>query len=133
MKAAFRFGSNYNLMHTIFVVDDSKMMRVFLGKLFEKHGIVHLFDSGESILEELKCGKIPDFIFLDLNLPGVSGMHILDILNNTYKHHHIKTYVVSGVDNSEERIECLARGAVDFIVKPFHPKELEFKFLHALN
>lgn len=120
-------------MQSIFIVDDSEMMRVFLGKLCEKHGDVHLFNNGESILAKLNIGNIPDIIILDLNLPGINGMQILDILNNFYKHHHIKTFVVSGIDNSEERIACLALGAVDFIVKPFHPKELEYKILNGLN
>ena len=112
---------------SIYVVDDSEMMRVFIGRLCEKFGTVTQFTSGEAVITALSSGVIPNIIILDLNLPGIHGIEILKILQTNYSQFSIQTYVVSGVDNSQEKINCLSLGAKDFIVKPFHPKELEYK------
>ena len=121
------------MKHSIFIIDDSELMRAFLGNLLKDFGEVTLFENGESMLEALRLGYIPNLVILDLNLPGLHGMEILKILQKECGHLPIKTYVVSGVDSSQERISCLALGAIDFIVKPFHPKELTYKIQQGLS
>ena len=119
--------------HKIYIVDDNAIMRVFLSNLLKKFGVVHAFTDGEELLNALEKGGAPAIIILDLNLPGIQGIELLDKIQSDHKHLNPKIFVVSGVDNSEERIKCLSKGAMDFISKPFHPKELEYKVINGLS
>jgi DNA-binding response OmpR family regulator len=114
------------------ILDDSEMMRVFLGKLCERFANVTLHSNPISLLKMIDHGYSPDLILLDLKMPGLSGIEFLQLLNEKGKIKTIRVIIVSGVDNAQEKINCLSLGAWDYLIKPFHPKELEIKIQRAL-
>lgn len=73
--------------------------------------------SGTEALLYLKNEK-PDLILLDLMLPGLSGEELLSSTND------IPVIAVSAKGDVDDRVDVLLKGAVDFITKPFSPKEL---------
>ncbi len=63
-----------------------------------------------------------DCIILDINLPGGSGLQLLDYLRKDNKTDGI--IIISARDSVEDRISGLDLGADDYLVKPFHLSEL---------
>jgi DNA-binding response OmpR family regulator len=117
----------------ICILDDSTMMRVFLGKLCEPFADVSLFSNPYDLLDAMGKGLHPDLILLDLKMPELSGFEILCHVTEQHNTKSPKVIVVSGVDKAEEKIKCLSLGAWDYLTKPFHPKELEIKVNRALS
>ena len=75
----------------------------------------------------------PDLILLDIMLPGLSGLELLNLMSVEYETRKIPVIIISKM--GEERIIETARqlGAEDYLVKPFTPEELIEKISAALN
>jgi DNA-binding response OmpR family regulator len=118
---------------TLLIVDDNEMMRTFLsfylGDFFEAHE----FNSAEDARDWLGDGNKPDLILADLHMPGLSGLEFLNLLKSRPAWNPIPVIMVSGEENTDEKIKCLEAGAADYIVKPFNPKELELRINKLLN
>ena len=73
--------------------------------------------------EGLKLAEkfIPDAIILDIKLPGIDGLAVLEKLKDNSKTRHIPVHVMSAF---EETIEVYKKGAIGFLNKPAKPDEL---------
>lgn len=103
--------------HVILVVDDEQEIRNLFYRYLGKQGYVVLLAG--SIEEEMKIleTKIPDLIFLDINLPDGNGLKELPKLK---QHRDIcKVVIMSAFDQLGERNEAIDSGAIDFLSKPF--------------
>jgi two-component system, sensor histidine kinase and response regulator len=77
--------------------------------------------TGEEALE-LIAQKTPDILLLDHNLPGISG---LDVLNELLQRNQpVLTVMVTAYASLDTAITATKRGAYDFLAKPFTPEEL---------
>jgi DNA-binding response OmpR family regulator len=63
----------------------------------------------------------PDLVILDLMLPGMTGLAVLECLR---AHRDVPVIALSGLSDEADRVRCLELGADDYIVKPFSPREL---------
>jgi signal transduction histidine kinase len=63
-----------------------------------------------------------DVVFLDLKMPGLSGMEVLERLRSADE--NVVTVVITGYATVESAVESIKRGAFDFLPKPFTPDEL---------
>ena len=124
---------NMIVINKIWVLDDSEMMRTFLKMICDKIGDTELFGDPVSFLERILKEECPAVILLDLNLPNIHGLDLLQTLSNARITDKCKIIVISSSDKSEEKIKCLNLGANDFICKPFHPEELEIKLRRAFS
>ena len=75
----------------------------------------------------LLSSKTPDLVLLDLMLPGLSGEEVLPKIKN------IPVIVVSAKIDVDNKVELLLGGAVDYVTKPFHTKELLARIAVALR
>ena len=73
---------------------------------------------GVSLIEEFK----PDLIFLDLKMPGISGIEVLEKIQEIDP--AIVTIVITGFATIDSAVEAMQKGAFDFLPKPFTPDEL---------
>ncbi len=118
---------NDELPHVL-VVDDDNRLRDLLGKFLGEHGfmVVTAKDAADA------RGKMTlfafDIIVLDLMMPGESGLDFAEDLRARSK---IPILMLTAMGESENRIEGLERGADDYLVKPFEPKELLLR-LHSI-
>jgi signal transduction histidine kinase len=64
----------------------------------------------------------PDLIFLDLKMPGLSGLEVLEQIRA--KHALMVVIVITGYATVSSAVEAMKRGAFDFLPKPFTPEEL---------
>jgi|SRR5882724_603252 len=86
----------------------------------------YYFDSGKSALNKLMDDKefIPDYIFLDLNMPGMSGMQLLEIIKQHETISQIPIIVYSTSILPQEKEKVLQLGASRFFIKPASHFEL---------
>ena len=106
----------------ILIIDDSALMRRVLSDIIGSDKRFMLSDAAGNGLEAYDLittnpGKY-DLLVLDINMPKMSGIQLLEKLND--KKIHIPTIMVSSIakEGAAETIRCLELGASDFITKP---------------
>jgi len=75
------------------------------------------------------CRQHPDIVFLDIDMPGMTGIELLDQLHQAGL--HPITAFVTAFD--KYAIEAIHRSAFDYLVKPINPTELEKVIIKFLN
>lgn len=108
-------------MTTIAIVEDDEGLRRALVALLAAHAReVLAYETGEAFLEALQSHSV-DLAVLDLRLPGLTGLKVLERLQP------VRFPVVMTSANGDIRaaVDAIKLGAVDFIEKPFTPNELE--------
>ncbi len=114
-------------MKQVLVVDDDLHIGNVVEELLSREGyLVSRAYSGTEALLALGKSK-PDLVLLDLMLPGLSGEEVLPRL------HGIPVIVVSAKADVDNKVALLLGGAVDYITKPFDPKELLARIAVALR
>ena len=105
----------------IFIVEDDKIFAKIL-----KHHLslnpdyqVEIFNNGQDFLDNLY--KKPDMVSLDNNLPGLSGIEILEKVKKIYP--DLPIVIVSGQDDIQTAIDLLQKGVYDYIIKNEDTKE----------
>lgn len=71
---------------------------------------------------------LPDIIFLDVNMPLMDGIGVLQEMRSHDKLIKIPIYVLSSHSDGDSKRKCLALGALDYIVKPMDQQELAETF-----
>ena len=106
----------------LLVIEDSERLLRSLGSGLDKMGYaVDLVADGSEGLDYARFGDY-DLIILDLMLPGMDGLTILNKLRSMGKQTHI--LILSAKDQVEDRVRGLELGADDYMVKPFSFDEL---------
>lgn len=102
----------------IFVVDDDSAVRDALTTVLSLDGYaVTSFADGTSFLVAART-RTPSCVFLDVNMPGRSGLEILRELNA--QHYPAPVFIISGQGDIPMAVEAIKNGALDFIEKPFN-------------
>ena len=118
-------------MAKILVIDDERSIRSTLKDIleFEKHQ-VSLAENGRQGLEAAQ-NAVFDLIFSDIKMPEMDGIELLSHL----KESNIEAPIVmiSGHGNIETAVECIKKGAFDFIVKPIDLNRLLITVRNALE
>lgn len=105
-------------MKTILIIDDDIHIGNMLEETLTKEGyrILRAYSGTEALL--VLSGAKPDLILLDLMLPGLEGEDLLPQIKG------IPVIVVSAKIDIDNKVNLLLGGAVDYVTKPFHTKEL---------
>ena len=112
------------------VVDDEKDVEMLFRQKFRKEirskqlELVFAF-SGEEALELLKSKTPPDvmYIFSDINMPGMSGIELLQHVKKNYP--EIKVSMISAYGDSENYNRAIDSGAKEFFTKPINFETLK--------
>ena len=110
----------------ILVIDDNSDIRNLIQYIFEKAGLIVIHgENGESGLAALNACR-PDLVFLDVTMPGISGLEVLrEIRRNPDDVLRSVPVMMLSANSSEDEIEqALALGASSYIVKPFKRDEI---------
>jgi DNA-binding response OmpR family regulator len=107
----------------LLIIEDEETMQKILCKGFRKLNYVvdSAYDGNEAL--DLYFSNTYDLIVLDLNLPKLDGMGVLNEIRSDNK--EIPILILSARSNVEDKIAGLDEGANDYISKPFHFGELE--------
>ena len=107
----------------IYCVDDEENIRSLYEDALSFGGFQCVaFQDGASFFDELKRTQ-PDLIILDVMLPGMSGMEVLEKLSHG-QYSTIPVIVISAKDEESDMVKGLNLGASDYIAKPFGIMEL---------
>lgn len=79
--------------------------------------------SGREALETIRCRR-PDLVLLDLMLPDIDGFGLCEILRRNAATAAIPIVILSAWATSDARNVGLELGALDYVTKPFSPKDL---------
>ena len=113
------------------VIDDDQVIRKGLKRILEQAGYeVEDFASGHLAIEELQRQSF-DLVITDLKMPGMSGLDVLKAINVLQP--EVPIVLITGYATVETAVEAMKHGAVDFIPKPFTPKDLLEKVVLALE
>jgi two-component system response regulator AtoC len=116
----------------VLVVDDDESIRRYLTVLLSSLGYdSDAVESGEEALGRLRRGSVPSVVLLDLLLPGMGGLQVLDRVKPT--HPELPIIVLSTVAQIKTAVDAVRRGASDYLAKPFEPEELERSLRQALE
>jgi DNA-binding NtrC family response regulator len=105
---------------TVLVVDDEKNIRRTLGMVLDGDGYNVLeAESGEQALELLaQAGRPIDLAILDLKLPAMSGLQVLERLRAEEATRELPVIVISGHATVQDAVLAIKLGATDFFEKP---------------
>ena len=114
-------------MKTILIIDDDMHIGNMLTEVLERegYGVLRAYSGTEALM--LLSSKTPDLVLLDLMIPGLSGEEVLPKMKN------IPVIVVSAKIDVDNKVKLLLGGAVDYVTKPFHTKELLARIAVALR
>jgi len=105
----------------ILVADDDMFMRSLVKKGVEGYGAAHECETGETVVDRY-LQTLPDVVFLDIHMPGKSGIDILEEILMFDQHAFI---VMLSADSGKENVlETKKIGAKGFIAKPFTKEKL---------
>jgi len=103
----------------LLVVDDQETNRDILSRRLERHGYrVLLAASGQEALD-LVAAVPPDLVLLDIMMPDMDGLEVLARLRERHSQQELPVIMVTARSQSEVIVDALARGANDYLVKPF--------------
>jgi putative two-component system response regulator len=110
----------------ILIVDDESSARGALEVLLRREGFeVREVHDGHSALEECATFR-PDLILLDIVMPGIDGFEVCRRIKNTPETRLTPVVLITGLSDTEDRINGINAGADDFLSKP-----IDFSELHA--
>ena len=117
----------------VLVIDDELIMREGCSRILSKDGwAVICAENGKQGLDEIQASpeKI-DVVLLDLMMPGMSGMEVLDQVRTIDP--NLLVIIITGYATVESAVEAMKKGAYDFIPKPFTPDQLRIIVRRALE
>jgi len=124
------------MAYTIMVVDDSETIRSVLERTI---GMTKLpvdaiikAENGKDALKKLEDNWV-DIVFTDINMPEMTGIELVDEMNNNPEYKDIPVVIVS-TEGSQARIEELRRkGVKGYLRKPFTPENIRDIIIETLG
>ena len=119
----------------ILVIDDEPSIVKVVTTILARAGYEHVHGLTDALLAETSMRRLqPDLILLDLRMPSRDGLQVLDALvaeipRSTY----LPIVMLTGDDRPETRAQALARGARDFLHKPFERTEVLLRIQNLLE
>ncbi|MCZ7646615.1 MAG: sigma-54 dependent transcriptional regulator [Planctomycetota bacterium] len=118
-------STSQDIAHRILVVEDDASYGLLLRYQLQREGYEPIVvQSGEEGLKKLGESE-PSVVLLDVMLPGKDGRVILDEIHRNIP--ELPVVMVTAAGSVEMAVECMKRGAYDFLTKPF-----EFERLYAI-
>ncbi|MFM7783390.1 MAG: adenylate/guanylate cyclase domain-containing protein [Gammaproteobacteria bacterium] len=118
---------------TLLVVDDSEAGRELLGRHLGRLGHRVLFAASGAEAIALLDREPVDLVFLDLVMPGMSGLEVLQQLKADPRLRPVPVIVVSGISETTGVLRCIEAGAEDYLNKPFNPTLLQARLAAGLE
>ena len=119
-----------NLRDIVLIEDsasEAALARAYLENDFCRVHLAVTGTAGFDLIAEVQ----PDIVLLDINLPDMSGLDVLDRLRDAAD--RVPVIMVSGISEIDSVVECMRRGALDYIAKPFSAERLHITLRNTLE
>ena len=107
----------------VFFADDNADMREYVVHLLGGQCAIEVFEDGAKALAAARA-RLPDLILADVMMPNLDGFGLVAALRADPGTAAVPVILLSARAGEEARLEGLAKGADDYLVKPFSSKEL---------
>lgn len=134
-------SEDYNVQRHIYLADDDRDDRDFFADaileidpeivLKQSPDGMHLMDS----LSDLSKKKLPEFIFLDINMPGKSGLECLEEIRKCENLRDVNVIMLSTSRDPDNIRQTFDKGATFYAVKPTSYEKLKslLKYILTIN
>ena len=110
----------------ILVVEDHAEVRQYIrGHLESNYNVIEAVDGRDGI--EKAIAELPDLVISDVMMPVMDGFQLCHALKTNEKTSHIPVMLLTARSAEESRIEGFETGADDYLVKPFHSREMNVR------
>lgn len=108
----------------VLLVDDNPQnLKILYDTLDSGHYRLLLANNGEKALAIAEKSN-PDLILLDIMMPGMDGYEVCESLKSNPLLRDIPVVFLSALDDVESKVKGFEKGGVDYIAKPFQPREV---------
>ena len=109
--------------HSVIVIDDEQDFLDSMKRCLLTAGItrIRLESDPAKAIGAMDEGEIFDVALIDLNMPGMNGKAVLDAIRK--KTPGTVCLMITGAGDVKSAVDCMKRGATDYIQKPFTPEE----------
>jgi DNA-binding NtrC family response regulator len=115
---------------SLFVVDDEDTAREGITLALKKHYTVNGYGTAEEALAAIPEER-PDLILLDIGLPGMNGIHALEIIKKDFP--ELLVIMITAYEDVQTVVAAMKLGAYDYIVKPLDMNSLIITVRNALE
>ena len=112
------------LEQEILVVDDSSSSLNYLSSILSDSGYRVRTASCAHLALALLEGEAPDLILMDVEMPGLNGFELCRLLKSDGRHTDVPVLFISSLTQTAIKVEGFEAGGLDFITKPFEPREV---------
>lgn len=106
---------------SILIIDDDEINRDLLARQLKKLGhTITTAENGRRAMALLMIRTF-DLILLDLIMPDMNGLQVLEKLHTDSEQRHIPVVVISSLDDIENIAKCIELGAEDYLTRPINP------------
>ncbi len=108
----------------ILVVDDTPANLRLLAQLLTEHGYkVRAVLNGQRAIAAAQA-QVPDLILLDVMMPELDGYAVCQRLKSLPVIDEVPVIFISALDEADDKVRAFAAGGVDYVTKPFEPREV---------
>jgi putative two-component system response regulator len=117
----------------VMIVDDEPVNIDVVQAYLEDEGFTQFVTTTEPTTALLTMRKKrPDLVLLDINMPRVSGLEILESMRREKEFSQIPVIIITASNDSKVKLAALRLGASDFLSKPVDPSELMLRLENVL-
>jgi DNA-binding response OmpR family regulator len=118
---------------TVVIAEDEPDLRKLLVYTLESEGYtVEAFGAGDDCLEHLQAEPVPELVILDIMMPGMDGVDVLERIREDDRLADIPVVFLSGRGRESDVVAGGEADADDYITKPFSPSELRARVARLL-
>ncbi|MEG2071936.1 MAG: EAL domain-containing protein [Oscillospiraceae bacterium] len=115
------------------VVDDDKINRTILKKIFGDFKVIEAADGGEALKMLRKYKTKISVVLLDIVMPVKDGLQVLREMRDDSVLSEIPVIITSSADENENGLKAIELGAMDYITKPIEPALVKLRVASALQ
>jgi len=109
----------------ILIVDDSEMTRRLISTAVRTLGDIEYEEAkdGFEAIQKL-AAKAFDLLFVDINMPNINGLELIDYCKQSEQYHRIPIVIISTEESLKDQEKGLELGAAEFLIKPIQLNRL---------
>jgi sigma-B regulation protein RsbU (phosphoserine phosphatase) len=109
----------------ILAVDDERTNLAILTRMLEHEGYEVICATSGRQAREIVAKDLPQLVLLDIKMPDEDGFEVIQSFQSLPGMRQVPVLFLSGVEDVASKLRGFSLGAVDYIVKPFHPEEVK--------
>src|SRR3954451_4025140 len=126
-------GGRGNVPQKVLIIDDSEMIHGLVRARLKDEPVELLFAADGVRGLQMAAEHAPDLVLLDVDMPEPDGFEVCRRLKADPATRETPVIFLTGASSTEQKLQGLELGAVDYITKPFDPAELRARVRASLR